>query len=207
MWHAESLRPSADKTSHSQDTGGLTALLAQLKSTKTTSKSSFSLQHIEGSKQCSASDRPSQRHVPQTSGPRSPTCHCDVATPLATSRQAPELAIKVPPSSPKCHIKHNPRGEAHPWVLGGGLLGDHWVFLGGNEVGGSEGEGNWLLHSVHLHFPGEWLEEKIPSRASQKGGRVSQPCSNASQGGKGSCFVGRMQNLFIFLKNRIGALI
>lgn len=158
MWHAESLRPSADETSHSQDTGGLTALLAQLKSTITTSKSSFSLQHIEGSKQCSASDRSSQRHVPQTSGPRSPTCHCDVATPLATSRQAPELAIKVPPSSPKCHIKHNPRGEAHPWVLGGGLLGDHWVFLGGNEVGGSEGEGNWLLHRVHLHFPGEWLE-------------------------------------------------
>lgn len=87
------------------------------------------------------------------------------------------------------------------------MLGDHWVFLGGNEVGESEGEGNWLLHSVHLQLPGEWLEERILSRASQKGGRALQPLRNASQGGKVSCFVGRMQNLFIFLKNWIGALI
>lgn len=68
----------------------------------------------------------------------------------------------MPPSSSKCPCKSNLRGETHPWALGVGLE-DHWVFLGGSEeVGGPKGEGNWLLHSVHLQFLGEWLEERAP---------------------------------------------
>lgn len=104
----------------------------------------------------------------------------------------------MPPSSSKCPSKSNPRGETHPWALGVGLLEDHWVFLGGSEeVGEPNGEGNWLLHSVHLQFLEEWLEERAPSRANQKGDSELQPLCNASQGGKGSCFVGRMRSLFI----------
>jgi len=80
----------------------LIPLFTQLNSTKNTSKSSFFLWHIAGSKQCSASDRPSQRHGPRISGPRSPTCHYDVATSLTASGLPPELAIKIPLSSPKC---------------------------------------------------------------------------------------------------------
>lgn len=57
----------------------------------------------------------------------------NVATSLATSGLAPELAIKMPPSSPRCPSKSNPRGGAHSWLLGDGLLEDQWAFLGGNE--------------------------------------------------------------------------